>query len=204
MASRRSASLTISHWDKLLEDMELSVQTFYAAVEEALSRRQIPRARVFRVDWREGAPFSARREYLRVVRNEFVFDICGAPFGTGFFVSWWLGELPAGCLSLLSRVRLVGGFSDAVFRPATYYRVVVRFDPKVAHIVRERREEWQSLTEHGDGSVTLAFNTQDLAWPCRWVMTYQDNATVIGPPELAAMVQNAAKAILDRYAERSA
>ena len=28
-------------------------------------------------------------------------------------------------------------------RPATYYRVVVRFDPEVAHIVRERREEWQ-------------------------------------------------------------
>jgi hypothetical protein len=34
--------------------------------------------------------FSAKREYLRVERGPFVFDICGAPFGTGFFVSSWL------------------------------------------------------------------------------------------------------------------
>ena len=88
-------------------------------------------------------------------------------------------------------------------RPATYYRVLVRFDPKVAHIVRERREEWQILTEQEDGSVTLAFDASDLAWPCRWVMTYQESATVLGPPELAAMVQNAAEAILSRYAESS-
>jgi predicted DNA-binding transcriptional regulator YafY len=86
-------------------------------------------------------------------------------------------------------------------RPAAYYRVAVRFDPEVAHIVRERREEWQDLTEHGDGSVTLAFDASDLAWPCRWVLTYQDRATVIGPPELAAMVRDAARAIAARYAD---
>lgn len=86
-------------------------------------------------------------------------------------------------------------------RPATYYRVAVRFDPEVAHIVRERREEWQDLTEQGDGSVILAFDASDLAWPCRWVLTYQDRATVIGPPELAAMVRDAAQAIAARYAD---
>ncbi len=86
-------------------------------------------------------------------------------------------------------------------RPATYYRVVVRFDPEVAHIVRERREEWQDLTEHGDGSVTLAFDASDLAWPSRWVLTYQDKATVLGPPELAARVRDAAQAIAARYAD---
>jgi len=86
-------------------------------------------------------------------------------------------------------------------RPATYYRVVVRFEPDVAHIVRERHEEWQDLTEHGDGSVTLAFDASDLAWPCRWVLTYQDKATVLGPPELAAMVRDAAQAIAAHYAD---
>ena len=86
-------------------------------------------------------------------------------------------------------------------RPATYYRVAVRFDAEVAHIVRERREEWQDLAEHGDGSVTLAFDASDLAWPCRWVLTYQDKATVLGPPELAAMVRDAARAIAARYAD---
>ncbi len=61
----------------------------------------------------------------------------------------------------------------AAERPATYYRVVVRFDPEVAHIVRERREEWQDLMEHDSGYVTLAFDASDLAWPCRWILTYR-------------------------------
>jgi predicted DNA-binding transcriptional regulator YafY len=86
-------------------------------------------------------------------------------------------------------------------RPATYYRVVVRFDPDVAHIVRERQEEWQDLTEHEDGSVTLAFDASELAWPCRWVLTYQDKARVVGPPELASMVRDAAQSIVARYTE---
>jgi predicted DNA-binding transcriptional regulator YafY len=84
-------------------------------------------------------------------------------------------------------------------RPAAYYRVVVRFDSEVAHIVRERRDEWQELIEHDDGSVTLAFDASDLAWPCRWVLTYQDKAAVVGPHELAAMVREAAQAIAARY-----
>jgi predicted DNA-binding transcriptional regulator YafY len=86
-------------------------------------------------------------------------------------------------------------------RPATYYRVAIRFDPDVAHIVRERQEAWQELTDHEDGSVTLAFDASDLAWPCRWVLTYQDKATVVGPPELAAMVRDAAQATAARYAD---
>ncbi len=84
-------------------------------------------------------------------------------------------------------------------QPATYYRVAVRFDADVAHIVRERQEDWQDLTEHGDGSVTLAFDASELAWPSRWVLTYQDKATVLGPPELANMVRDAAQAIASRY-----
>jgi len=85
-------------------------------------------------------------------------------------------------------------------QPQTYYRVVVRFEAEVAHIVRERREEWQDLTEHDDGSVTLAFDASELAWPCRWVLTYQDKATVIGPAELVNLVRDAARAIAARYA----
>jgi predicted DNA-binding transcriptional regulator YafY len=84
-------------------------------------------------------------------------------------------------------------------RPEAYYRVVVRFDLEVAHIVRERREEWQDLVEHSDGSVTLAFDASELDWPCRWVLTYQDRATVLSPPELAARVRDAARSIAARY-----
>ncbi len=104
-------------------------------------------------------------------------------------------EVPAGFSAREHLLRM------AQERPATYYRVVVRFDPEVAHIVRERQEEWQDLAEHQDGSVTLAFDASDLAWPSRWVLTYQDKATVLGPPELAARVRDAAQAIATRYAD---
>jgi hypothetical protein len=36
---------------------------------------------------------SAKREYLHVRRGKLAFDICGAPFGTGFFLSCWLAEM---------------------------------------------------------------------------------------------------------------
>jgi predicted DNA-binding transcriptional regulator YafY len=106
-------------------------------------------------------------------------------------------EIPAGFSARDYLLRM------AQERPATYYRVVVRFDAEVAHIIRERREEWQDLTEHESGSVTLAFDASDLAWPCRWVLTYQDKATVIGPPELAERVRETAQAIASRYAADS-
>jgi hypothetical protein len=67
---------------------------FYAAVEEALKPREIPDYSVSRIDWREGGVLTARREYLRIKRGKLTFDLCAAPFGTGFFFSWWLAELP--------------------------------------------------------------------------------------------------------------
>jgi predicted DNA-binding transcriptional regulator YafY len=79
---------------------------------------------------------------------------------------------------------------------------VVHFEPEVAHLVRERREAWQDLDEHQDGSVTLSFDTSDLAWPSRWVLSWQDSATVLGPAELVRMVREAAEAISARYTDR--
>lgn len=94
MATTASETGVISHWYKLFENFQASPMEFYAAVEAALRPRQIPDASTSRVDWKEGGLFSAQREYLRVTRGRLVFDICGAPFGTGFFFSWWLAKLP--------------------------------------------------------------------------------------------------------------
>lgn len=93
----------ITHWHQLLEGLAASPMDFYAAVETAVERRQIPGAVRSRVDWHEGGVLSAKREYLRVKRGRHVFDICGAPFGAGFFVSSWLVEprSPYGPLALV-------------------------------------------------------------------------------------------------------
>jgi len=108
-----------SNWYHLLDGLQASPKEFYAAVESHISERRIPGASISRVDWPEGGVLSARREYLRVTRKPHIFDICGAPFGTGFFVSWWLGELP-GCLSNVPLFsRLTGKW--------TYYRMDTAF-----------------------------------------------------------------------------
>lgn len=80
----------ISHWSTLIEGFHVSPLAFYDAVEAALARREVPETKNSRIDYKEGGLLSANREYLHVTREKLAFDICGAPFGTGFFVSWWL------------------------------------------------------------------------------------------------------------------
>jgi hypothetical protein len=87
--------------------LQASSLGFYASLEAALDRRRIPDISLWRVDWSEGGIFSAKREYLRVRRKDYLFDVCAAPFGSGFFVSWWLtGAQPslAGVAALLALI----------------------------------------------------------------------------------------------------
>jgi hypothetical protein len=108
----------ISHWYHLTEGLQCSSKAFYDAVEQAINRRKLPDVHVSRVDHFEGSLFSSKREYLRVRRKEHIFDICAAPFGPGaFFVSWWLGEMPTGCLAILAP------FLSRFLRPITYYKL---------------------------------------------------------------------------------
>lgn len=84
----KKETVIISHWNTLLEGLQASPKEFFAAVEDAIEARRVPDTRRSRIDWKESGILSAKREYLRVRRKEFAFDICGAPFGNGFFVSW--------------------------------------------------------------------------------------------------------------------
>lgn len=113
----RKPSEIISHWYHLIEGLQASPKEFYASVEQAIQKRRIPNARTSRVDWREAGPLSAKREYLRVHRHEYIFDVCGAPFGNGFFFSWWLGEAE-GCFGAV-----LGPLMLSFFRRRTYYQI---------------------------------------------------------------------------------
>ena len=92
MSLKGSLDGVVSHWCTLIEDLQASPLEFYKAIDAALMRRQVPETTNERVDYRESGALSANREYLHVQRDNLVFDVCGAPFGTGFFVSWWLAE----------------------------------------------------------------------------------------------------------------
>jgi hypothetical protein len=85
----------ISHWYQLFEEFRTSSLDFYSDVEKAIRRREVPDVSTTRIELKEGGAFTAKREYLRVTRRRHAFDICAAPFGTGFFFSSWLTETPA-------------------------------------------------------------------------------------------------------------
>src|SRR5579862_2643000 len=84
----------IAHWHQLLENFHTSSLEFYSSLEAAIKARSVPELHSARIEHKEGGLASAKREYLRMHRGKHAFDICAAPFGTGFFVSWWFTEPP--------------------------------------------------------------------------------------------------------------
>jgi len=178
-------------WEPILDDLRRSVarrrqvSVVYRSFRQQVTRRMVdPYA--LALQW--GNWYLVGHCHLRGDLRTFRVDRIEEVEGTGATF-----EVPA---SFSARDYVL---QMAQERPTSYYQVAVHFQPAVAHIVRERREEWQHLEEHDDGSVTLSFDAADLAWPCRWVLTYQDMATVLAPPELVRLVRDAARAIAARY-----
>jgi hypothetical protein len=117
-----SRTEVISHWNTLIENFQTSSQQFYQQVTQAIQKRQVPNAVISRIQIKEGHFLTAKREYLKVsCKKDFYFAICGAPFGTGFFISWWLLDPPD---SFLANMFPTGTtLARAFVKPWTYYRV---------------------------------------------------------------------------------
>lgn len=128
-----------AHWYHLIDGLEDSPQRFYTVLEEGLKRRQLPDIKISRVDFREGNILSAKRTYLRVVRNQYMFDVCAATFGKSFYVSWWRGEKLRWFRMLLMMIPMIGYFFMHMFRPKTYYQndVALMFQESVHVAVLE-------------------------------------------------------------------
>lgn len=116
-------TMIFSHWNTMIQGLTVSPKEFLAAVERVVASKQMSDSKHSRVDWKEGGIISAKREYLRIRRKNHSFDICGAPFGNGFFVSWWLGETPSLFWRFLMSIPVVGPLSERFLRPVTYFQI---------------------------------------------------------------------------------
>lgn len=77
------------------------------------------------------------------------------------------------------------------------YEVVLRFTPRAADYIREKK--WhpsQTLKELKDGGAELRMKLSSLGEVERWVLSWAGEAKVVQPKELAESVQAAAKRIL--------
>ncbi len=121
--ARAKGTIIISQWNTMIEGLQASPKEFFDAVEKAIESKSVPDTKHSRVDWKEGGLLSAKREYLRIRRKEHAFDICGAPFGNGFFVSCWLGEVPSGFVALMLSIPVIGFLFERFVKPSTYYKM---------------------------------------------------------------------------------
>jgi proteasome accessory factor B len=77
------------------------------------------------------------------------------------------------------------------------HAVVIRFNPRAADYVREKKwHESQQLRELKNGGVELSLKLSSLAEIERWVLSWGGDATVLKPRELLAAVRRSAAAIL--------
>ncbi|MBI5767654.1 MAG: hypothetical protein HZA93_07650 [Verrucomicrobia bacterium] len=97
MLSRRSPALpsnVLSHWYAVVDGVQFSAQDFYESILDELAARKLPQLNSSHVEYHEGGVLSDKRVYLRLARERFAFDICAAPFGTGYFFSVRFVEKP--------------------------------------------------------------------------------------------------------------
>ena len=84
-----------THWGTVLPGIHFSAQEFYGKLEEAIRARQWPGVEFLRVQHSEAGLLSHQREYLRVVRQRQVFDVCAAGFGRDYFFTLREAEIQA-------------------------------------------------------------------------------------------------------------
>jgi hypothetical protein len=77
----------IGYWCHLFDNFSYSPQEFYALVKHHLDQRAVPDLLTQFTLMHEGTVFSKQRLYLELRRERFVFQVCAAAFGTGWFVS---------------------------------------------------------------------------------------------------------------------
>jgi len=114
-------SEVLSHWSHFFQSFALSSNEFYNEAEKIIQAHKMPNTEVKRVQLKEGGMFSSNREYLRIKHGNLVFDVCAAPFGTDFFISWWLYETEGTATSLLKNTK-IGGFLKAREQSRTFFQ----------------------------------------------------------------------------------
>lgn len=113
----------LSHWNTRVSGMQQSAKEFYGLLEHALQNHGLKDCSTERVSLSEGGLFSSKREYLQVRRGEHVFHVCAAPYGDGFFLSWWLGWIESGLWAWVSNLPVIGFIAQNFLKPLTYYKL---------------------------------------------------------------------------------
>lgn len=91
---RKKQGEELNHWIASAEGFNYSPKAFYDELQAKLEERKVPDLTKEQIEFAEGGMLSDKRTYLRIQRERLLFDICAAPFGSGFFFSCRTVRLP--------------------------------------------------------------------------------------------------------------
>lgn len=113
----------VSRWNVLIPNFNHSSQDFYDALIQELDAHEVNGLkRVVYPRITRGA-FSRKRNYLIVKYDDFLIEICAAPFGKSFFVSYWVLNEDNRFEIALGRIPWLGKRLVKWFYPVTAYRI---------------------------------------------------------------------------------
>lgn len=136
-----------SHWNTLIDDFNFSSEEFYKRLQSELQSQGINNISIEKVSLKEGNALSSKRIYLRVLWKSYQYDICGAPFGNGFFISWWLLYKQSQAELLIAKIPFIGLWLARKLYPATYYSIdtasmfMTYANASVQKVIKEITEE---------------------------------------------------------------
>lgn len=112
------------NWAHVFKDADYSKQDFYDRFEKKLKASKINDITFSWEDFHEGAHFvSPKRRYRKVQWRDKLFYVCIAPYGDGFFVSWWHFELTPMWERILLLLGPYGKWVVMSINPMTFYRL---------------------------------------------------------------------------------
>lgn len=165
----------LSNWHTLVDDFSTSGQDFYTAVEERVKARDVPGVTFKRIISPERGIGSARREYLRIRRKRVAFDLGAAPFGTGYFFSWWLVQLGP----RFPMLWLLGFLLVVVFLPLGFAGVLLEIlqDPSM------RRIDFSSTVPYGIAAAVVILSIPVFGLLVGLLFGWLADEGLFGPPE---------------------
>jgi len=113
----------IGNWSHLFPDMQHDPNVFFELVENLLREKKVPEFYSKIITISEGGILSHNRLYLEVSRGDYIFHICAAPWGTGFFFSWWVRQKMSDIDQLLILIPFAGARIVKMRQHQSYYKL---------------------------------------------------------------------------------
>lgn len=113
----------VSRWNVLIPNFNHSSKDFYDALIEEINAHEIEGIRKGVNPRITRGAFSRKRNYLIVRYDDFLIEICAAPFGKSFFVSYWVLNEDNRFEIAIGRIPWLGKRLVKWFYPVTAYRI---------------------------------------------------------------------------------